>query len=216
MILQMQYLLGAGVHLPNKNLVHDMKFSCFNALHDYVSSLYGTMLKSIACGFFKIFESYMLIVLLILFLFLAGDVAFRILDSINSIKRRALLNVLEDDLQEETKVYVCDINPNMLNVGKKRALQRGNNVINLELGWIGHSLIHVIKYTSFECKIGVLKCIGLGEDKSLLWVEGDAEALSFGDNTMDGYTIAFGIRNVTHIEKALSEAYRYGTQLCAV
>jgi 2-methoxy-6-polyprenyl-1,4-benzoquinol methylase len=25
---------------------------------------------------------------------------------------------------------------------------------------------------------------------------------------MDGYTIAFGIRNVTHIEKALSEAYR--------
>ncbi|KAL6189050.1 hypothetical protein ACLB2K_040440 [Fragaria x ananassa] len=102
-----------------------------------------------------------------------GDVAFRILDSINSIKRRALLSVLEDDLEEETKVYVCDINPNMLNVGKKRALQRG-----------------------------------LGEDKSLLWVEGDAEALSFGDNTMDGYTIAFGIRNVTHIEKALSEAYR--------
>ncbi|PRQ37265.1 putative 2-methoxy-6-polyprenyl-1,4-benzoquinol methylase [Rosa chinensis] len=54
-----------------------------------------------------------------------GDVAFRILDSINSIKHRALLNVLEDDLQEETKVYVCDINSNMLNVGKKRALQRG-------------------------------------------------------------------------------------------
>jgi ubiquinone/menaquinone biosynthesis C-methylase UbiE len=25
---------------------------------------------------------------------------------------------------------------------------------------------------------------------------------------MDGYTIAFGIRNVTHIEKALAEAYR--------
>jgi ubiquinone/menaquinone biosynthesis C-methylase UbiE len=28
---------------------------------------------------------------------------------------------------------------------------------------------------------------------------------------MDGYTIAFGIRNVTHIEKALAEAYRYLT-----
>lgn len=39
-------------------------------------------------------------------------------------------------------------------------------------------------------------------------MEGDAEALSFEDNSMDGYTIAFGIRNVTHIEKALSEAYR--------
>lgn len=51
--------------------------------------------------------------------------AFRILDTVNSIKRRALQDVLEDDLQEETRIYVCDINPNMLNVGKKRALERG-------------------------------------------------------------------------------------------
>lgn len=50
---------------------------------------------------------------------------------------------------------------------------------------------------------------GLGEDKSLIWVEGDAEKLKFGDDLMDGYTIAFGIRNVTHIEKALAEAYRF-------
>ncbi|KAG6390118.1 hypothetical protein SASPL_151600 [Salvia splendens] len=49
---------------------------------------------------------------------------------------------------------------------------------------------------------------GLGDNKSLVWVEGDAEKLTFGDATMDGYTIAFGIRNVTHIEKALAEAYR--------
>lgn len=56
---------------------------------------------------------------------LSGDVAFRILDSVNSIRRRAMQDVLEDDLQEETKIYVCDINPNMLNVGKKRALERG-------------------------------------------------------------------------------------------
>ncbi|KAL8491633.1 hypothetical protein ACS0TY_023286 [Phlomoides rotata] len=49
---------------------------------------------------------------------------------------------------------------------------------------------------------------GLGDDKSLVWVEGDAEALKFEDNSMDGYTIAFGIRNVTHIEKVLSEAHK--------
>jgi demethylmenaquinone methyltransferase / 2-methoxy-6-polyprenyl-1,4-benzoquinol methylase len=39
-------------------------------------------------------------------------------------------------------------------------------------------------------------------------VEGNAEHLPFGDATFDAYTIAFGIRNVTHIEVALSEAYR--------
>ncbi|EXC27886.1 2-methoxy-6-polyprenyl-1,4-benzoquinol methylase [Morus notabilis] len=102
-----------------------------------------------------------------------GDVAFRILESINSTRRRALQDVSEDGLQEETQIYVCDINPNMLNVGKKRAMERG-----------------------------------LGENQSLIWVEGDAEALTFDNNSMDGYTIAFGIRNVTHIEKALAEAYR--------
>lgn len=49
---------------------------------------------------------------------------------------------------------------------------------------------------------------GYSEEHCLSWIQGDAEALSFEDGSMDGYTIAFGIRNVTHIEKALSEAYR--------
>ena len=39
-------------------------------------------------------------------------------------------------------------------------------------------------------------------------VEGNAEALPFTDGMFDAYTIAFGIRNVTHIETALSQAYR--------
>lgn len=47
-----------------------------------------------------------------------------------------------------------------------------------------------------------------GIDHRLQWVEGDAERLPFEDAQFDAYTIAFGIRNVTHIDKALSEAYR--------
>jgi len=37
---------------------------------------------------------------------------------------------------------------------------------------------------------------------------GNAEALAFPDRSFDAYTIAFGIRNVTHIDRALAEAYR--------
>jgi demethylmenaquinone methyltransferase / 2-methoxy-6-polyprenyl-1,4-benzoquinol methylase len=37
---------------------------------------------------------------------------------------------------------------------------------------------------------------------------GNAEALAFPDNHFDAYTIAFGIRNVPDIPKALREAYR--------
>jgi demethylmenaquinone methyltransferase/2-methoxy-6-polyprenyl-1,4-benzoquinol methylase len=36
----------------------------------------------------------------------------------------------------------------------------------------------------------------------------NAEALPFADRSFDAYTIAFGIRNVTHIDKVLAEAFR--------
>lgn len=44
--------------------------------------------------------------------------------------------------------------------------------------------------------------------EGLNWVCGDAENLPLPDASFDAYTIAFGIRNVTHIDKALAEAYR--------
>lgn len=40
------------------------------------------------------------------------------------------------------------------------------------------------------------------------WIVGDAMALPFEPNSFDVYTISFGIRNVTRIPDALSEAYR--------
>lgn len=40
------------------------------------------------------------------------------------------------------------------------------------------------------------------------WVAGDAMALPFESGSFDVYTISFGIRNVTRIPDALSEAYR--------
>jgi len=45
-------------------------------------------------------------------------------------------------------------------------------------------------------------------EKAVRWVNGDAEALPVPDASFDAYTIAFGIRNVTHIDKALAEARR--------
>jgi demethylmenaquinone methyltransferase / 2-methoxy-6-polyprenyl-1,4-benzoquinol methylase len=40
------------------------------------------------------------------------------------------------------------------------------------------------------------------------WVCGNAESLPLPDAHYDAYTIAFGIRNVTHIDVALKEAFR--------
>jgi demethylmenaquinone methyltransferase/2-methoxy-6-polyprenyl-1,4-benzoquinol methylase len=44
--------------------------------------------------------------------------------------------------------------------------------------------------------------------RGLSWTTGDAEDLPFPDRSFDGYTIAFGLRNVTDIDKALGEGHR--------
>ena len=45
-------------------------------------------------------------------------------------------------------------------------------------------------------------------DGALDFVEANAEELPFAENSFDCYTIAFGIRNVPRIDKALAEAHR--------
>jgi demethylmenaquinone methyltransferase/2-methoxy-6-polyprenyl-1,4-benzoquinol methylase len=42
----------------------------------------------------------------------------------------------------------------------------------------------------------------------IAWICGDAEALPVESASHDAYTIAFGIRNATHIDKVLAEAHR--------
>jgi demethylmenaquinone methyltransferase / 2-methoxy-6-polyprenyl-1,4-benzoquinol methylase len=56
--------------------------------------------------------------------------------------------------------------------------------------------------------VGKRRVIDAGLDARISLVEGNAEALPFESGTFDAYTIAFGIRNVTHIDKALTEAHR--------
>ncbi len=53
---------------------------------------------------------------------------------------------------------------------------------------------------------GKVEAAGLSDRISL--VEGNAEMLPFADRSFDAVTIAFGIRNVTHIDRALAEMYR--------
>ncbi|HEX4534566.1 MAG TPA: bifunctional demethylmenaquinone methyltransferase/2-methoxy-6-polyprenyl-1,4-benzoquinol methylase UbiE [Rhizomicrobium sp.] len=54
---------------------------------------------------------------------------------------------------------------------------------------------------------GVRRAEAKGET-AIEWVCGDAENLPVPSASQDAYTIAFGIRNVTHIDKALAEAAR--------
>ena len=43
---------------------------------------------------------------------------------------------------------------------------------------------------------------------NILFVEGDAERASFGDETFDAITVGFGIRNLVSLDAGLSEMHR--------
>ncbi|XP_051887822.1 2-methoxy-6-polyprenyl-1,4-benzoquinol methylase, mitochondrial [Pristis pectinata] len=119
-----------------------------------------------------------------------GDIAFRFMDYVRSQQERQSRQAMklyqspswqqindayqqqkESDSDLESKAVVCDINKEMLKVGKQKAER--------------------LNYT-----------------EGLSWVVGNAEELPFDDDKFDVYTIAFGIRNVTHIDHVLQEAYR--------
>jgi demethylmenaquinone methyltransferase/2-methoxy-6-polyprenyl-1,4-benzoquinol methylase len=84
-----------------------------------------------------------------------GDIAFRVVEAGGP----------------NVRVTVCDINSDMLAVGRERALERGH-------------------------------------DLAVTFEQANAEQLPYSDKSFDCVTIAFGIRNVPRIERALEQAYR--------
>ena len=84
-----------------------------------------------------------------------GDIAFRLIEAGGA----------------QTHVTVCDINPDMLEIGRGRASM-------------------------------------FGAEAMVTFAEANAEALPFADRSFDAATIAFGIRNVPRIERALAESFR--------
>lgn len=66
------------------------------------------------------------------------------------------------------------------------------------------AVIFVVDYT-FDM---VMSGLSRGTDAEIAWSIGDAQALPLADQACDAYSIAFGLRNVTDIPKALREARR--------
>jgi len=68
--------------------------------------------------------------------------------------------------------------------------------------------VTVLDINADMLEVGKQRAEKRGLADRLTFVEANAEELPFPDNSFDAYTIAFGIRNVPRIPRALSEAYR--------
>ena len=72
----------------------------------------------------------------------------------------------------------------------------------------GDGKVTVLDINHAMLSVGQDRAIDQGRLAGLEWVNGDAQSLPLPDKSVDAYTIAFGIRNVTDIPRALEEAYR--------
>jgi len=72
----------------------------------------------------------------------------------------------------------------------------------------GKAAITVCDYNPAMLQEGRAKAIDHGILSGMDWIEGNAEELPFPPRSFDLYSIAFGLRNVARIDKALQEAAR--------
>lgn len=72
----------------------------------------------------------------------------------------------------------------------------------------GDGQVTVLDINHAMLSVGQDRALDQGRLEGLRWVNGDAMALPLDDKSVDAYTIAFGIRNVTDIPLALREARR--------
>lgn len=84
----------------------------------------------------------------------------------------------------------------------------GTGDIAFRLAARGAGPITVVDINREMLAVGRDRAIDRGLVNGLTWVAGDAEALPVADGSVDAFTIAFCIRNVTHIDRVLAEAAR--------
>ncbi|MBC6441040.1 MAG: class I SAM-dependent methyltransferase [Rhodospirillales bacterium] len=68
--------------------------------------------------------------------------------------------------------------------------------------------VDVVDINAAMLSVGRDRAIDRTLIEGLTWTCGDAEALPLPDLSADAYTIAFGIRNVTHLDRVLAEVRR--------
>jgi len=164
-----------SVQFGTRDVTPDEKTSLVRGVFDSVADNYDIMNDLMSGGIHRLWKDHLIKRIRpkagLSYLDVAGgtgDIAFRIYKKTNAQAKepRSVPARLS-----ASNITLCDLNYDMLRVGRDRAIDQGN-------------------LNEFQ------------------WITGNAETLPIPDNSVDVYTIAFGLRNVTHIDDALKEAYR--------
>ncbi|CAG8467380.1 14023_t:CDS:2 [Acaulospora morrowiae] len=160
----------AETHFGFKSVPESMKETLVGQVFSNVASKYDVMNDAMSLGIHRLWKDHFIRAM-------APGPGTKLLDvagGTGDIAMRFLNYCKEIHGDNSAQVTLLDINPHMLNVGKKR-----------------------FSMTPYEKTSQVTFEVGNAEDLS-----------SIPSNSYDAYTISFGIRNCTRIDRVLDEAYR--------
>ena len=146
-----------------------------------------------------------------------GDIAFRIKSYIDRTSKHAhRLDALQRKAVADDRHKKTHLNPSVSTVANAPSDGRETH-LNPSVSTVANA-----SSDGRECKTNITlldlnqHMLAVGRDRAINkgwlddfdWITGNAEDLPLPDESQDVYTIAFGLRNVTHIDTALKEAYR--------
>lgn len=107
-------------------------------------------------------------------------------------------------------IFVSKVRPSRRGAFKHLDVAGGTGDVAFRVAKAGgpETRVTVLDINGDMLEVGRERAEKKGLARNLTFVEANAEDLPLPDNEFDAYTIAFGIRNVPRIEKALSEAHR--------
>ena len=190
------YIQGSETHFGFEDVAVEAKEGKVREVFENVADSYDVMNDFMSGGLHRYWKDYFVDMTAVASMsksirqFAAGSAGeaanLRILDvaggtgdiSFRFVDAAGCLERSKSSGEDPISVTVCDINTEMLRVGEQRARDKYGSKI-------------------------------IDSTKALTFVQGNAQDLhNFEDNTFDVYTIAFGLRNVTDVDKGLEEAYR--------
>ncbi|GBG69268.1 hypothetical protein CBR_g3967 [Chara braunii] len=95
---------------------------------------------------------------------------------------------------------IREMEKNIVRLPQRQSSADGDSQTKIVVSDINEAMLEVGKQRA--------KDRGFANAAELDWLQANAESLPLDENSFDGFTIAFGIRNCTHIDKVLSEAFR--------
>ncbi|XP_041349717.1 2-methoxy-6-polyprenyl-1,4-benzoquinol methylase, mitochondrial-like [Gigantopelta aegis] len=188
-------------HFGFQSVQEDEKENKVHEVFENVAKTYDLMNDAMSCGVHRLWKDYFMEQVaptngtkLIDVAGGTGDIAFRFLNCVKSQNRT----------RGQDNNFNIEVNLGVETNDSDRTLPLSED--NLEDKFPCHVSVCDINQAMLD--VGKERATHHGFTRGISWLKGNAECLPIDDNTYDLYTIAFGIRNCTHIDKVLEEAYR--------